>query len=77
MLKINMKATKLIGALVREYEDVETNKQIQLVLNMKILKNEGRTYPSLDWKNMTSMKIISQKWERKRKMPTININNLP
>lgn len=77
MPKINMKATVLIGALIREYEDVETNKQIQLVLNMKILKNDGRTYPVLDRKNMNNMKIISQKWERKRKIPVINMDNLP
>lgn len=77
MPKINMKATELIGVLVREYKDVETNKQIQFVLNMKILKSEGRTYPVLDWKNMTNMKIISQKWQRKRKIPVINMDNLP
>lgn len=68
--KINMKATELIGALIREYDDDKSNQEIKEVIEMRILKSNGKIYPGLEWKNLTTMELLDQKWQNKRINPT-------
>jgi len=68
--KINMKATELIGALIREYDDDKSNQEIKEVIEMRILKSNGKIHPGLEWKNFTTMELLDQKWQNKRINPT-------